>query len=106
MILNSELPKHCVRAEQVRLQDADQEQAEEDQQRRRHLHTGVLSVSPVCCAVTPCSDTCVLSVQVESEAHWRQLLEEEYAVVLTERRVYEGATATSRLGDDCASARL
>ena len=44
--------------------------------------------------------------QVESEAHWRQLLEEEYAVVLTERRVYEGATATSRLGDDCASARL
>ena len=71
-----------------------------------YTQDGVLSVSPVCCAVTPCSDTCVLSVQVESEAHWRQLLEEEYAMVLTERRVYEGATATSRLGDDCASARL
>ena len=44
--------------------------------------------------------------QVESEAHWRQVLEKEFAVVLTERRAYEGATATSRLGDGCASARL
>ena len=42
---------------------------------------------------------------VESEAHWRQLLQQEYKVVLTERREYEGATANSEVGGN-SSARL
>ena len=31
---------------------------------------------------------------VQSERHWRKILEEEYMAVIAERRAYEGATAT------------